>query len=204
MARFANVVFSDGSLLHGFSERLLMRQPISAPMDVQRYFITAAEAGQLCVLSGVQANSGEIYFPDGEDELKPVTFNKIAERFIKLHGYEPYLCETENEARDFFSKQSNTSKYWPCHFFRSDRTGEKKLEEFFTETEKVDRERYKNTSIVEPTFNIDPAVLELFQDNILSLLDANTWSKHDLICELCNLLPGLEYEDLGKYLDSKM
>ena len=141
-ARFANVAFSDGSLLHGFKQRFAKQQPISAPYDVRRYFLTPQESGELCLMSCLFGDNRDIYFPKLSDRLHLTTFSNIGERFIKNFGYEPYRCSTEQEARDRFAELIITNR-WPCYFFKSDTSGEKDFEEFFTDNEILDMNRFQ-------------------------------------------------------------
>ena len=121
-ARFANVAFSDGSLLHGFNQRFAKRQPISAPNDVRRYFVTPQESGELCLMSCLFGKNRDIFFPKLSEQLHLTTFSEIAERYVKSLGFEPYHCSTEQEARDI-STELIESKRWPCYFFKSDTSG---------------------------------------------------------------------------------
>ena len=130
MARFANVAFSDGSLLHGFNQRLAKKQPISAPHDVRRYFVTAKESGELCLLSGILGDNRDIFFPKLSEQLHLTRFSDIAVRYLSERGYTPYECESEEEAR-FRRAELISQKLWPCYFFISNTTGEKDFEEFF-------------------------------------------------------------------------
>ena len=115
-ARFANVAFSDGSLLYGFNQRVTKKQPIAAPNDVRRYFLTPQESGELCLMSCLFGENRDIFFPKLSEELHLTTFSEIAERYINTLGYKPYYCESEEEARDKCA-QLIASKYWPCYFF---------------------------------------------------------------------------------------
>ena len=139
-ARFANVAFSDGSLLYGFNRRIEKNQPISAPCDVKRYFVTPKEAGQLCLLSCLTGDNRDIYFPKLDKDLNLVTFSSIAERYLMNLGYEPVRCETEQEARERVSELKSIHKY-PVYFFNSDTTGEKDYEEFYTDNELLNMDR---------------------------------------------------------------
>jgi len=130
-ARFANVAFSDGSLLHGFNQRILKKQPIVAPKDVRRYFVTPEESGQLCMLAAIFGENRDIYFPKLSEHLHLMTFSDIAIAFLKNLNYTPYICMTEDEARSKINELIN-KKQWPCLFFESDTTGEKGFEEFYT------------------------------------------------------------------------
>src|SRR6056297_431151 len=146
-ARFANVAFSDGSLLHGFNQRILKRQPIAAPRDVRRYFVTPAESGQLCLMSTLLGDHMEIFFPKLDGNLHLITFADIATRYLAARGYHAVACETEEEARRRSEELIEQGK-WPCYFFNSDTTGEKPFEEFFTPDEKVDLERFSALGVI--------------------------------------------------------
>jgi UDP-N-acetylglucosamine 4,6-dehydratase len=202
-ARFANVAFSDGSLLHGFHQRIQKRQPIAAPDDVRRYFVTFQESGELCLLSCLLGENRDIFFPKLSEELNLITFSEIAVRFLAQMGYEAVRCETEQEARERMSDLPQKKK-WPCYFFRSDTTGEKDFEEFYMEHEKLDLERFRDVGIVKNEANFSGAKLDLFESEIARLKNAGNWEKADLVKLFHNMLPEFEHEEKGKYLDSKM
>ena len=135
MARFTNVAFCDGSLLHGFNQRFAKGQPISAPKDVQRYFITPQESGELCLLSALLGENRDIFFPKLSKKLHLITFSEIATHFLRERGYRAFECLSENDARDRAAELIDNKK-WPCYFFNSDTTGEKDFEEFFTDSDR--------------------------------------------------------------------
>ena len=147
MARFANVAFSDGSLLHGFNQRIFKRQPFSIPNDIKRYFITSSEAGELCLLSCLLGLNREIFFPKPNKELKLTSFVDIAHNYLVNKGYEPYECSSEDEARKKVEDIISIKK-WPCYYFASDTTGEKNFEEFFTSDEILDMSKFKMIFII--------------------------------------------------------
>ena len=147
MARFANVAFSDGSLLHSFNQRFAKRQPIAAPSDIKRYFITPQESGELCMLSGLLGNNRDIFFPKMNKNLDLKTFSSIAESYILEMGYTPVHCASEQEARDSAHDLIN-KKQWPCYFFNSDTTGEKDFEEFYTDLEELDMNSFNGIGII--------------------------------------------------------
>ena len=153
-ARFANVAFSDGSLLHGFNQRIEKRQPIAAPNDIKRYFITAQESGELCLMSCIFGENRDIFFPKLNENLHLMSFADIAIKYLKNKGYEPYLCKTEDEARSLVETLSKQGK-WPCLFTKSDTTGEKDYELFYTDNEVLDMDRFKNLGVIKntPKFN---------------------------------------------------
>ena len=161
MARFANVAFSDGSLLHGFNQRFAKRQPISAPNDVKRYFVTPQESGELCLMSGLLGSNRDIFFPKLSENLHLTTFAEIASKYLSELGYEPYECESEDEARDRCHKLIKQKK-WPCYFFKSDTTGEKDFEEFFTDNEDLDMKRFSSIGIVKNDASYEEEKLTFF------------------------------------------
>lgn len=202
-ARFANVAFSDGSLLHGFHQRILKHQPIAAPNDVRRYFVTFQESGELCLLSCLLGDNRDIFFPKLNEELNLVTFSDIAIRFLEKAGYEAVPCSSEDEARKRVGEFSRQRK-WPCYFFKSDTTGEKDFEEFYMEHEKLDLNKYTDVGIVRSELKFEHEKLEYFEGEIESLKRNRKWSKESLVSLFRELLPEFMHEEKGKYLDSKM
>lgn len=203
MARFANVAFSDGSLLHGFNQRFTKRQPFSAPTDVRRYFLTPQESGELCLLSGLLGENRDIFFPKLSEKLHLVTFSEIAVRYLRARGYEPYECQSEDEARER-AEELISNKQWPCYFFVSDTTGEKDFEEFFTDNEELDAERFETVGIIKNYPVFDEAKLDDFVDRIEAQRDRGTWSKADIVELYFALLPEFVHKETGKYLDQRM
>jgi FlaA1/EpsC-like NDP-sugar epimerase len=203
MARFANVAFSDGSLLHGFNQRFTKKQPFSAPNDVRRYFVTPQESGELCLLSGLLGNNRDIFFPKLSEKLHLITFSEIAVRYLRERGYEPYECESEDEARDR-AEELIANKQWPCYFFKSDTTGEKDFEEFFTDNEDLDMERFETVGVIKNQPDFDETKLDDFMDGIEALREKGTWSKDDIVKLYFGLLPEFAHKETGKYLDQRM
>ena len=201
-ARFANVAFSDGSLLDGFNRRLQMRQPIAAPNDITRYFVTAQEAGELCLMSALLGDNLDIFFPN-HAQLTPITFSSIAQRLLHQQGFEPIECESEGEARAKV-EQLIKQKKWPCFFSGSDTTGEKPCEEFFTENERVDWAQYQNLGIVKNAHQQTVENLTHFLEEIESLRTKGAWDKYEIVKLFESVLPGFSHVDTGKYLDQKM
>jgi UDP-N-acetylglucosamine 4,6-dehydratase len=202
-ARFANVAFSDGSLLHGFHQRLAKNQPISAPNDIKRYFVTKEEAGQLCLLSCLLGNNRDTFFPKLSVSKHLVSFASIAQQFLLNRGYEPYLCETEQEARELASSITNDGK-WPCYFFESDTTGEKPFEEFYTGSERLDMDRFESIGVIlnDPRFDSDK--LNGFMAQVEQYREQGEWKKEDLVSLFKTLLPEFGHVETGKNLDGKM
>ncbi len=203
MARFANVAFSDGSLLHGFNQRFTKKQPFSAPNDVRRYFVTPQESGELCLLSGLLGNNRDIFFPKLSEKLNLVTFSEIAVSYLRERGYEPYACESEDEARDR-AEDLIAKKQWPCYFFKSDTTGEKDFEEFFTDNEDIDMERFETVGVIKNQPDFDEAKLDDFIHGIETLREKGTWAKDDIVKLYFGLLPEFAHKETGKYLDQRM
>ena len=203
MARFANVAFSDGSLLHGFNQRFAKKQPFSAPNDVRRYFVTPQESGELCLLSGLLGENRDIFFPKLSEKLHLITFSEIAVRYLRERGYEPYECESEDEARDR-AEELITNKQWPCYFFKSDTTGEKDFEEFFTDNENLDMERFESIGVIKNQPDLDEAKLDEFMNGIENLRQKGTWTKDDIVKLYFGLLPEFAHIETGKYLDQRM
>lgn len=203
MARFANVAFSDGSLLHGFNQRFAKRQPFSAPNDVRRYFVSPKESGELCLLSGLLGENRDIFFPKLSEKLHLITFSEIAVRFLREHGYEPYECESEDEARDR-AEELIAKKQWPCYFFKSDTTGEKDFEEFFTQNEDLNLDRFDTVGVIRNQPEFDETKLDDFMDGIDALRAKATWTKDDIVKLYFGLLPEFAHKETGKYLDQRM
>ena len=203
MARFANVAFSDGSLLHGFNQRFAKKQPFSAPNDVRRYFVTPQESGELCLLSGLLGNNRDIFFPKLSEKLHLITFSEIAIRYLRERGFEPYECASEDEARDR-AEELIANKQWPCYFFKSDTTGEKDFEEFFTDKEDIDMESFKTVGVIKNQPDFDEAKLDNFMKGIEGLRKKGTWTKGDIVKLYFELLPEFAHKETGKYLDQRM
>lgn len=233
-ARFANVAFSDGSLLHSFNQRLDKKQPIVAPHDVKRYFVTPKESGELCLMSCIFGKNRDIFFPKLSEELHLISFADIAVKYLKERGYEPYICKDEEEARHFFDKEKkkdrilnssteqrplsartergrsevevsrNGVKIWPCFFTSSDTTGEKDFEEFYTENEVLDMDRFAKLGVIKNEPEFSEQALNRFTKEIEQMKTAGFWNKEELVKLFFTMIPNFEYEDKGKYLDAKM
>jgi len=202
-ARFANVAFSDGSLLHGFNQRFAKRQPISAPNDIRRYFVTPQESGELCLMSCLFGENRDIFFPKLSEKLHLITFSKIAERYIGQLGYEPYHCSTEQEARDR-SEELIAAKKWPCYFFKSDTSGEKDFEEFFTEKEKLELGLYNNIGVIKNEANYNNEDLESFLAELEAIKLSKVWKKNSIVQLFNSIIKDFNHKETGKYLDGRM
>jgi FlaA1/EpsC-like NDP-sugar epimerase len=202
-ARFANVAFSDGSLLHGFNQRIEKRQPIAAPSDIKRYFVTPQESGELCLMSCIFGENRDIFFPKLSESLHLISFADIAIKYLNDKGFEPYLCETEDEARELIKTLPEQGK-WPCLFTKSDTTGEKDFEEFYTDKEVLDMGRFENLGVIKNEPEYDENQLNNFKDAIGQLKSGMNWDKKSIVNEFFKMIPKFEYHDNGKYLDGKM
>lgn len=203
MARFANVAFSDGSLLHGFNQRIQKQQPIVAPKDIKRYFVIPKESGELCLMSCIFGENRDIFFPKLSEQLHLISFADIAEKYLKNLEIEPYLCESEDEARNLVQSVSGKGK-WPCLFTVSDTTGEKDFEEFFTEDEVLDMQRFQNIGIIKNEAKVELEKVNLFIERIESYKREVSWTKDNLVELFHQMIPGFGHKETGKYLDSKM
>lgn len=202
-ARFANVAFSDGSLLHGFNQRIQKVQPIVAPNDVKRYFVIPKESGELCLMSCIFGDNRDIFFPKLSEQLHLITFAEIAVKYLEAIGYQPYLCEDEDEARSKVKILSAEGK-WPCLFSTSDTTGEKDFEEFFTNAEVLDLARFENLGIIKNKAVFDHQKLYYFEETIRNFKGRKKWSKEDLVELFRYMIPDFDHKETGKYLDAKM
>lgn len=203
MARFANVAFSDGSLLHGFDQRIKKQQPIVAPNDIKRYFVTPQESGELCLMSCIFGENRDIFFPKLSENLHLITFAEIAVKYLQDQGYEPHLCANEDEAREL-AKTLPAKKKWPCLFTQSDTTGEKDFEEFFTDKETLDMARFTNLGVIKNQADYDPQLLQHFETTIGQLLEQKIWNKEQIVKLFFEMLPDFGHKETGKYLDGKM
>ena len=202
-ARFANVAFSDGSLLHGFNQRIEKRQPISAPSDIRRYFVTPQESGELCLMSCIFGENRDIFFPKLSEALHLISFADIAIKYLKDKGFEPHICDTEDEARELIKILPEQGK-WPCLFTESDTTGEKDFEEFYTDKEALDMDRFENFGVIKNEPEYDENKLNNFKDTISQLKSGMSWDKKSIVNEFFKMIPKFGYHDNGKYLDGKM
>lgn len=202
-ARFANVAFSNGSLLDGFNQRIQKKQPLVAPNDIRRYFLTPKESGELCLLSCLLGDNRDIFFPKLSEELNLLTFSDIAVKYLNSLGYEAQLCETEDEARALADVLPNKGK-WPCLFAKSNTTGEKDIEEFYTDHEVLDMERFANIGIIKSEGRVDAQKIEFFENEIQRIKNQGLWTKDQLVALFFNMIPDFGHQEVGKYLDGKM
>ncbi|WP_242427296.1 UDP-N-acetylglucosamine 4,6-dehydratase [Flammeovirga pacifica] len=203
MARFANVAFSDGSLLHSFDQRIKKIQPLVAPNDIKRYFVVPQESGELCLMSCVFGENRDVFFPKLSEDLHLITFSEIAVKYLKSRGFTAYLCETEQEARDLMTILPQNNK-WPCLFAKSDTTGEKDFEEFYTDNEILELEKFVNLGIIKNNLKYSEDKLTNFESTINKMLLDKKWEKSAIVDLFNEMIPNFNHLEKGKYLDSKM
>lgn len=202
-ARFANVAFSNGSLPAGFLARLQKLQPISAPSDVKRYFVSPEESGQICMFSCMLGKNREIFFPRLEEE-QMMTFDKIATAFLEDNGFQVLECDSDEAAIDKAEDLRNGSNWYPVHYAKSDTSGEKAYEEFYTDAEIVDLSRFKALGVVtDKTIPNKDKVRELF-DELTAAFETEGTTKEKVVAIMKAYLPNFEHIETGKSLDSKM
>ena len=202
-ARFANVAYSDGSLPHGFTKRFDNGQPISAPKDIRRYFISSEEAGQLCLLSTLLGENLDIFFPKLTETLHEATFKDMAIDFLEGKGFEAFECASEEEARKRCTELI-AQKKWPCYFFESDTSGEKAFEEFYTSNEEVVLNKFEGVGIVKLSRNIDLERLDAFETSLSDWRVSGSWDRDALIEILKKAVPEFQHVEKGKNLDQRM
>ena len=202
-ARFANVAFSNGSLPASWLDRLSKKQPLVAPTDVKRYFVSPEESGQICMLACMLGKSGEIFFPLlKEGQMK--TFSSICDDFITAMGYEKKLFDNDAEARRYAAEMPADSKLYPVVYSKSDTTGEKRFEEFYVEGEKINTQRFTSLGVIEEVKKRPYSEVEQFLKELNILFCRPDFSKTDVVDALKRYLPTFEHEEKGKNLDQKM
>lgn len=201
-ARFANVAFSNGSLLAGYIERLIKKQPISCPADVKRFFVSPEESGQICMLACMLGQSGDIFFPKLEDE-QMVFFNEITEDFFHAMGRKTEKCSSDEEAKSKVLTLKEGDDY-PVHYFISDTSGEKLYEEFYTESDKLDLETYDSLGVVKNAKKESISTINETLSQLISLMNSGSYDKSDIVNLLKKYIPDFEHIETGKSLDQKM
>ena len=202
-ARFANVAFSNGSLLAGFVERIMKKQPLAAPSDVKRYFVSPEESGQICMLACMLGHNGEIFFPKlGEEKM--MTFSTICDRFLAALGYAKKECATDEEAKKFAAEMPEDSKVYPVVYFLSDTTGEKDFEEFYVPGEKLNMNRFSSLGVIEDVKKRPMQELEAFFHELEDIFHEPDFTKAEVVEAIKCFLPNFEHVEKGKNLDQKM
>lgn len=199
-ARFANVAFSQGSLLDSFLFRLKNYQPLAGPTDIRRYFITSDEAAYLCIISAFVARNKEIFFPKYSDELQLQSFKDIASKFLSKMNYEPIFCSSAKEAHSITKNQIINEKVWPCYFTKSKTTGEKPEEIFYSSEEKLDINRFEEIGVVLPSGSVDLDALDNFFEKLNTARSRGHWDKNLLIKLIQEVLPDFQHEELNRNL----
>ena len=213
-ARFANVAFSNGSLPDGWIHRLQKKQPLAAPSDVKRYFVSPEESGQICMLACILGNGGEVFFPKlGEDQM--LTFSSICDRFVDAQGFEKKECSSDEEAKKYAAEMTLTSSIlpqtsnsekdkYPVVYFKSDTTGEKSFEEFYVPGEKIDMQRFAALGVVCQTTRHEMAEVNGFFDKLEGIFQKENFTKAQVVEAIKEFIPNFEHEEKGKNLDQKM
>lgn len=202
-ARFANVAFSNGSLLAGFIDRVMKRQPLAAPSDVRRYFVSPEESGQICMLACMLGHNGEIFFPKlGEEKM--ITFSSICDRFLESLGYEKKECPTDDEAKKFAAGMPEDSKIYPVVYFKSDTTGEKDYEEFYVPGEKLNMTRFSSLGVIEKVGSRPMQELDSFFAELENIFAEPDFTKEEVVAAIKRFIPNFEHIERGKNLDQKM
>lgn len=202
-ARFANVAFSNGSLPDGWIHRLQKKQPLAAPSDVKRYFVSPEESGQICMLACVLGNGGEVFFPKlGEDQM--LTFSTICDQFVKAEGFAKVECANDAEAKRFAADMSYESGQYPVVYFKSDTTGEKAYEEFYVPGEKVNMGRFSALGVVEETTRRPMAEINQFFGELERIFESPDFTKAQVVESIKKFVPNFQHEEKGKNLDQKM
>ena len=199
-ARFANVAFSNGSLLDGFIHRLNKRQPLSCPEDIKRFFVTPEQSGQICLLATFLGDTGNIFFPKLDFHKDQIYFKDIALDFLKENGFEPKLVQSENEAKEFEFDKYPTQ--YPIYFFKTDTSGEKTYEEFYTEDEDFEINKYDSLGFINPqVIKISFEDVESDFENVFNNLNSD---KSDIVTIIKKYIPDFMHIETGKHLDQKM
>jgi len=208
-ARFANVAFSNGSLPDGWLHRLQKKQPLAAPNDVKRYFVSPEESGQICMLACILGKSGEVFFPKlGENQM--LTFSAICDDFIKANGLRKKECSSDEEAKkeahsiddSQFTIHSSPIEY-PVVYFKSDTTGEKAYEEFYVPGEKINMGRFRALGVIEEAYHRPMEEINAFFAKLEALFETD-FTKEDVVNAIKEFIPNFEHEEKGKNLDQKM
>ena len=202
-ARFANVAFSNGSLPDGWLHRLQKKQPLAAPSDVKRYFVSPEESGQICMLACILGNGGEVFFPKlGEDQM--LTFSAICDEFVKAEGFAKVECDNDVAAKRFAAEMNYESDSYPVVYFKSDTTGEKAYEEFYVPGEKVNMERFSALGVVEQTTRRNMEEVSGFFTELEAIFQKEDFTKAEVVESIKKFIPNFEHEEKGKNLDQKM
>ena len=203
-ARFANVAFSNGSLPLGFLDRVSKRQPWSCPRGIRRFFVSPQESGEICLVASILGQSGDIFFPKLDPEVDMIPFDIIALQLIKEMGFKPDICSSEEEARQKALLLNQNSTHYPIYFFDSDTSGEKSFEEFFTEAETLDLQKFNSLGVVKNSLKRPVKEINMIIQKMKTVFEKQEINKIDVVNVLKNYLPNFDHIETGKGLDSKM
>ena len=202
-ARFANVAFSNGSLPDGWLHRLQKKQPLAAPSDVKRYFVSPEESGQICMLACILGKGGEVFFPKlGEEQM--LTFSSICDDFVKAEGFSKKECSSDAEAKRLAATMSYDSDTYPVVYFKSDTTGEKAYEEFYIPGERINMDRFLALGVVEETTRRQMPEVDAFFEKLENIFEKENFTKSQVVDAIKEFIPNFEHEEKGKNLDQKM
>lgn len=201
-ARFANVAFSNGSLPDSWLHRLQKKQPLAAPNDVKRFFVSPEESGQICMLACILGKGGEIFFPKLAEE-QMLTFSSICDSFLDAEGMKKKECSSDDEAKRFARQMPFDTDTYPVVYFLSDTTGEKAYEEFYVPGERINLDRFKALGVVEETPRRLMSEVNAFFDKLETLFSGD-FTKDDIVRSIKEFIPNFEHEEKGKNLDQKM
>ena len=202
-ARFANVAFSNGSLPDGWLHRLGKMQPLAAPSDVRRYFVSPEESGQICLLACILGNGGEVFFPKlGEDSM--LSFSSICSALVEARGFTRRECSGDEEARRIASVMKDGDKEYPVVYFRSDTTGEKPYEEFYVPGESVDMQRFRSLGVIRQSPRHTLEEVDDFFRRMEGIFANDDFTKAQVVDAIKDFIPNFEHEEKGRNLDQKM
>ncbi len=202
-ARFANVAFSNGSLLYGYLERVLKRQPLSCPSDIKRFFVSPEESGQICMLACMLGESGDIFFPKLE-ESQMEFFKNVTDKFIKALGYEIEVCNSELEAKEKAKTLENGNSSYPVYYFKTNTSGEKLFEEFYSNEDEVNLEKYASLGVIKNAIRKPVDEIDLLIDSLKDLLDSGNYDKATIVSLMQKFIPNFNHIETGVSLDQKM
>lgn len=202
-ARFANVAFSNGSLPDGWIHRIQKKQPLAAPSDVKRYFVSPEESGQICMLACILGKPGEVFFPKLSED-KMLTFSSICDDFVKAEGFIKKQCASDSEAKEYAAKMDYDSEIYPVVYFASDTTGEKAYEEFYVPGEKIDLQRFQSLGVVEQTIRHTLTEINAFFQTMENIFAKDNFTKSEVVEVIKEFIPNFQHEEKGKNLDQKM
>lgn len=202
-ARFANVAFSNGSLPDGWIHRLQKKQPLAAPSDVKRYFVSPEESGQICMLACILGKAGEVFFPKLNEE-QMLTFSSICDDFVRAEGFQKVECKNDSEAKKYAANMDYETGKYPVVYFKSDTTGEKAYEEFFVLGEEINMKRFSALGVVEETTHRPMTEINQFFEYLEGIFMKPDFTKAEVVEAIKRFIPNFEHEEKGKNLDQKM